>query len=158
MKRLITCLMLAATLTSCDESLVGSKKVLYARSQSFESNPTGARLRELLNSRTDGAMSYLKMALVGEAFGNHPEQFKLIVNDLKTREERESYQWLREWGSGVFEYYPERKPEGFDKVHSAAKWLKPTKAGGGADQPAAVVDSKQEGDADPTPESEVHPQ
>ena len=115
-------------LTSCDEALVGSEKVLYARSQSFESNPIETRLRELLNSRTDGAMSYLKMALVGEAFGNQPEQFKRIADDLKTREERESYRWLREWGSGVFEYYPERKPEGFDKVYSAATWLKPTKA------------------------------
>lgn len=128
MKHLILYLILAATLSSCDEALVGSEKVLYARSQSFESNPIEARLRELLNTRTDGDMSYLKMALVGEAFGKHPEQFKQIANDLRTWKERESYQCLRDFGSGVFEHYQELKPKGFDNTYHAATWLKPTKA------------------------------
>ncbi len=135
--------MIAATLASCDEALVGSEKVLYARGQSFESNPIEARLRELLNSRTDGAMSYLKMALVGEAFGNHPDQFQMIADDLDTREEQESFRWLRDYGAGVFEYYPDRKPKGFDKVYSAATWLNPTKAEqGGAGQPATRSETK----------------
>ena len=124
MKQLVQCLIVAAALTSCDEGLVGSKKVLYSRAQSFGANPIELRLRELLNSRTDGATSYLKMALVGEAFGNHPNQFKFILDDLKTGEERESFRWLREQGAGVFEYYPERKPKEFDKVYNSARWLK----------------------------------
>lgn len=125
MKQLITCLIFAATLSSCDELLVGSEKVLYARSQSFDSNPIEERLRELLNTQTDSDMGYLKMALVGEAFGKHPEQFKRLARDLKTEKERVSYQWLREWGSGIFEHYPERKPEAFDRIYSEATWLKP---------------------------------
>lgn len=115
-------------LTSCDEALVGSEKVLYARAQSFESNPSEERLRELLNSRTDGGMSYLKMALVGEAFGSHPEQFRRICDDLRTREARASYNWLRQYGSGVFEYYPDRMPKDFEEIYRAATWLNQNKA------------------------------
>jgi hypothetical protein len=128
MKLLIPCLVIAAASSSCDEALVDTEEVLHARFQSFDSNPIEGRLRELLNSRTDGAMSYLKMALVGEAFGKHPENFKRIADDLKTKEELESYRWLRESGAGVFEHYPQRKPEGFDTVYSAATWLQPAKA------------------------------
>jgi len=105
--------------------------VLYARSESFDCNPIEERFRELLNTRTDGDMNYLKMALVGQAFGKHPEQFRHFSSDLKTRRERESYQWLRELGSGVFDYFPQRKPEGFDKLYSEATWLKPTNAESG---------------------------
>ena len=120
--------MMVVTLCSCDEVLVGSEKVLYARSQSFNGNPIEARLRELMGSRTDGAMSYLKMALVGEAFGNYPDAFRRISNDLRTREEKESFRWLRDYGSGVFEYYPGREPVGFDKAYSEATWLQSTHA------------------------------
>ncbi len=151
--------MIAAALVSCDEALVGSEKVLYARSQSFESNSIETRLRELLNSRTDGAMSYLKMALVGEAFGNHPDQFQLIAGDLNTREEQESFRWLRDYGAGVFEYYPNLKPKGFDKVYSAAMWLQPTKAEQlNADQPATDQELNSESDSKLQPESKEHPQ
>jgi len=90
---------ITAALVSCDETLVGSEKVLFARSQSFENDPAETQLRELLNLRTDGAMSYLKMALVGEAFGNHPNQFQLIADDLNTRKEKESFRWLRDYGT-----------------------------------------------------------
>ncbi len=139
MKSLIQCLLITAALVSCDETLVGSEKVLFARSQSFENDPAETQLRELLNLRTDGAMSYLKMALVGEAFGNHPNQFQLIANDLNTRKEKESFRWLRDYGAGVFEYYPDRKPKEFDKVYSAATWLQTTKA----EQPVAAQESKE---------------
>ena len=111
------------TLTSCEDALVGDEKLLYARSQSFQSNPSEDRLRELLNTRTDGAFSYLKMALVGEAFGKHPEQFKNIVKNLHSKQEQNAILKLKELGADVFEYYPDRKPDSFDTVFKQATWL-----------------------------------
>ena len=127
MKLFILSTLIIITLNSCEEALVGSEKLLYARAQTFESNPIEARLRDLLRSRTDGAMSYLKMALVGEAFGKHPDQFKKIANELNSKAEQESFLWLREHGVGVFEYYPNRKPKNFEAVYEKATWLKTIK-------------------------------
>ena len=116
-------LILTSVFTSCEESVTDTHKKLNRIAKSFEKDPVEDTLRELLNTPSDGAISYLKMALVGQAFGNNPELFKRIASSLETNEERESYLWVTEYGANVFEYYPVLKPEGFDKAYSEAIWL-----------------------------------
>ncbi len=63
------------------------------------------------------------MALVGEAFGQHPEVFRRIHSSSSSAEQEEAFRMLSELGDRVFEYYPDREPMDFDTAYQAATWL-----------------------------------
>src|SRR5687768_249923 len=52
---------------------------LHAAATEFGSQPSEDRLRHLLNIESDGAYSYLKMALVGQAFAEEPAIFRSVA-------------------------------------------------------------------------------
>lgn len=90
----------------------------------FRGNPTAKNLRKLLKSPSDGEDSYLKMAMVGHAFGNHPNLMREVANDIQHANERRAIELVSTLGSRVFEYYPELEPPEFDQVYQQHRWLK----------------------------------
>jgi len=90
----------------------------------YETQPSEASLRDLLNYPSDGAYSYYHMALVGEAFSADPKMFQRVSSDLKTDRERSHIHQIASFGDGVFEYYPEREPSEFDQqIDLNQSWL-----------------------------------
>ncbi|MGK0185391.1 MAG: hypothetical protein ACI9R3_001169 [Verrucomicrobiales bacterium] len=105
-------LSVATMLGACNRS-VSEKDVVVSR-RAFEQDPNGHRLRQLLNLRVDGYVSYLHIALVGNAFSSHPEVFEGISKDMQTDSERRILKTLAINGADIFEYYPEHQPESFE--------------------------------------------
>lgn len=101
-----------------------ASKELWRADHRLSAHPSEARVRVLLNVRADGAHAYLKMALVGRAFAEHPVSFRGVVASPRSQRERAAISLLASHGTRVFEYYPELQPEGFGEAFRRADWLK----------------------------------
>jgi len=63
------------------------------------------------------------MALVGCAFAEHPNEFQEIYPHQKTESESEVFRLLQNFPDGLFDYYPDLKPVGFETSLKEASWL-----------------------------------
>lgn len=97
---------------------------LHVAASEFRSKPHEDQLRRLLNIEADTSYSYLKMALVGQAFAEQPAIFRSVAAAPKTPLEKSSLEDLGRRGGGVFEYHDSLKPSGFDESFRRASWLK----------------------------------
>lgn len=96
---------------------------LHAAAGGFRSKPTEYHLRRLLNIEADASYSYLKMALVGQAFAEQPAIFRSVADSPKTPLEQSALEDLGRLGGGVFEYHESLKPSGFNEALRSATWL-----------------------------------
>ena len=96
---------------------------LHAAASEFRSKPTEDQLRRLLNIEADASYSYLKMALVGQAFAEQPAIFRSVAASPATPLEQSSIDYLGRLGEQVFEYHEALKPSGFEAALRRATWL-----------------------------------
>ena len=89
----------------------------------FRADPSEVNLRDLLNYPADGAYSYYKMALVGVLFDEHPETFRKLYENRQTEQEHRRIEDIALYGEGVFQYYPDLKPQKFDQHLKEQTWL-----------------------------------
>ena len=108
--------LIALFVVGCALSLLGCDadhdRKLRSLAKRFEDKPTEKSLRKLLNFRSDGVYTYLQMALVGEAFGNHPDVFELVARDVRTSDEDRWLGKIDRLRERLFEYHSELAPNG----------------------------------------------
>lgn len=94
--------------------------------QKFDENPSDANLRQLINYPSDGDFAYYHIALIGQSFTKHTNSYKILNDDLRTNKERFFMNSLASLGDGIFQYFPELKPDDFDRCfHDNQSWLHP---------------------------------
>ena len=97
---------------------------LHRAASEFRSMPSENRLRRLLQIETDGEYSLLKMALIGQAFAEHPTIFRSVAVSPLTPMEQNCINNLGRLGALVFDYDKSLKPPSFDATFRCATWLK----------------------------------
>lgn len=103
---------------------VSDADALWRAESELRSDPTDDRLRNLLNLEADGGYSYLKRALVGRAFAEHPELFRSVRLSVRTDREAASISELARLGALSFYQYPELMPDKFEEQLRNAEWLR----------------------------------
>lgn len=105
-----------------------STEALHIAAAEFRFKPTENRLRRLLQIKSDGEYSLLKMALIGQAFAEQPTIFRSVASSPLTPMEQECIRELGRLGALVFDYDEALKPSNFDAVLQSAMWLKSEEA------------------------------